>query len=277
MTTVNEDILKVLKGINRPISSSEIAKLTKRNPGSVRPSLRTLLKEGRIVQEFRGHYSHKSTQGVLFETPPRFQNLFIVASKCVGGEKIGVREEHKGLVHKIGFGADGSQLRIIFGYTRDKISWSLKAPRGIDYYGLNLATRLVEFECRNLGYEGLFWFVKNLEILRDDRTTRLEGLTSITLTDFQTDTLEKYYNKPRGVRREMKGPVNTTLSQLSALIYGGQNSYQMLQGVGVLSNKIDKMADVGKGTNRLIVDLAKTNNGLTDALFKLIDTLKESN
>lgn len=278
MTTIKEDILKVLKSLDRPISASQIARLAKRNPGSVRVDLRKLLQEGKIIQEFRGHYSHKPTYGIGFDQPPRFQNLYISATQCFGGEKIGVREEHKGLVHTISFGDDGSQIRIVFGFKNDKINWSLKAPGGVDYYGINLATRLVEFECRNLGYEGLFWYLRNIEVLRDDQTTRLEGISSITLTDFQTNTLEKYYNKPRGARREVKGPVNTSLSQLSALIYGGQSTYQLLQGVGIMSQKLDGLVDVQKHTNRLLVDKSRSDDRLTDAIFKLIDKVKlESN
>ena len=45
MVTVEEAILTVLKGIDRTISTAEIAKLAKRNPGSVRVKLRKLLRE----------------------------------------------------------------------------------------------------------------------------------------------------------------------------------------------------------------------------------------
>lgn len=271
MATVKEDTLRVLKGIDRPISTAEIAKLAKRNPGSVRVTLRILLKEGKITQEFRGHYSYKPTYGVGFDIEPRFQNLFITASKLIGGERIGVKFEHKGLIHTIPIGEDDSQIKIVFGYKRDKISWSVKAPRGLDYYGIELCTRIVNTECRRLGYKPLIWLLRNIEVLRDTESIRLEGIESVTLTDFQNRTMEKYYNKGRGARRELRSQTHTTLTQLTALIYGGQSSYQMLQGLGIVSQKIDGVVETGKNTNRLLVDSAKAQNRLTDAIFKLID------
>ncbi len=273
MATVKEDILKVLKGIDRPISTGEIAKLAKRNPGSVRVNLRILLREGKIIQEFRGHYSYKPIQGVGFDVPPRFQNLFVTADRRVGGERIGVRYEDLGRTLVIPIGGDGSQIRVIFGYKNNKINWTLKAPRGVDYYGIELATIIVNGECEIRGYSGVLWMLRNIEVLRDNENIRLEGISSVTMTDFQNKTLEKYYNRPGGVRREIRAVPNMPLSNLSAIIYGGQSSYQMLQGIGVLVKKIDGMVEVGKGTNRLLVDFGRSFKAFADSNLKVLDRL----
>ena len=70
------------------------------------------------------------------------------------------------------------------------------------------------------------WELWNFELLFDHESVRLEG------------TLEKYYNRPDGMRREVRSVKLTSVQDLEALIQGGVTTLTVMQGLNVLRSDI---------------------------------------
>ena len=260
--------------MDRPISPKEIAQNIKLNPNSIRVNLHRLLKEGKVIKKFYGHYSISPIDGVGYDRPPRVQNLFVRAEFFQSGQKIRVFECDKGRVDEFPFGEDGAQVRIIYGWKRGNISWSVKAPEGLDLYGLRLVRSLVESSCGYSGYKDLNWMVSNFEFLWDHEGLRFEGVKSVTLQSFDT-VLEKYYSKDDGLRKEIRASLPTELDHILALVQGGQPAFNLIQGVGVLSQKIDALVEAQKGQNRQLSNHNRLLEALVDSQTKLNDTLND--
>ncbi|MBN1389405.1 MAG: hypothetical protein JXA22_02060 [Candidatus Thermoplasmatota archaeon] len=64
------------------------------------------------------------------------------------------------------------------------------------------------------------WIVKTIDINRDFRGARLEGLSCLTLQDFQSDVIFKFYNKPYGVRLEASNSYPINLYSIISWING---------------------------------------------------------
>lgn len=266
MPTQERKIITFLEVTDRPISPKEIAKETRINPNSVRSVLSKLLSRGEIIKDFYGHYSISPTHG-MGEFLPRVQNLFVVSEDFDRYDRIprGMRDVLIPL-------EDEAQIRLLFGSKRNKVSWSVKAPKGLDLYGLQLCRRVVDDAVRTRGFKNVNWMVKNFELLQDMENIRLEGLKSVTI-DGLTGVLEKYYNKGAGFRREVRASIPTPVENILALARGGIPTYQVIQGVGLVAKKIDDSVEVQKNTNRLLVDLTKVVGALADAQLRMQDSI----
>ncbi len=119
----------------------------------------------------------------------------------------------------------------------------------------------------------MFWEVRNYEFLWDSRGERLEGLKAFTLDDLQ-GTLEKYYNKAYGVRREIvqKGQAQR-FEDLIALASGGLPAYQMSSSVALLAVKIENLTKVfGRSLQRK----EKSDDAMvaiSESQFRVLDIL----
>ena len=84
-------------------------------------------------------------------------------------------------------------IATFFGFTHGRVSWTVKAPLGLDYYGLILAKKLVECKIAHREYVVDPWLVRNFETLQDHMGIRIEGLAkSVTLDDFAGNLLKIY-------------------------------------------------------------------------------------
>jgi len=263
LATVKQKILNLLQGIDRLLTPKEIASFTKTNYNTVRRVLTSLVRDGLVVREFRGHYRLKPIHGL--GSAPRVQNLFVVA------EGVGVRRSEV-FVWEFGGVEGGFRVRVLFGVKRGRVSWSVRAPLGLDLYGLRLVRRVVELECEKRGYRDLKWMVRNYELLWDERGIRFEGVKAVTLEDLD-GTMEKYYNKHYGVRREVRSSRPTRIEDLVALVQGGLPTYQVVQGVGVLEKRIDELTRAIKEQNRLNYEMFRIQQANQEALYRLIDKI----
>jgi len=122
------------------MSPSEIARSTKLKPNIARARLSELRKKGEVQRKFRGYYECNPTYDVGFHTPPRVQNLRVTAKEV----PITVSDVYERVVRNL-------RIRITFGVKRGKISYTVKASKGLDLDGLRLCHALVNTECEVRG------------------------------------------------------------------------------------------------------------------------------
>lgn len=261
MTTISRKILHFLELMDRSLGPLEIAQNLKLNPNTVRARLSELRRRGDVHRPIPGQYTIDPTYGVGFKTPPRVQNLRVTArGAAVDRSETVVRD------------LDDLRIRITFGKKRGIISYTVKAPRGLDPYGLRLAHELVTMEAFLRGFEGLDWRAVNFEFLWDDQSVRLEGVTAVTFNDLM-GTLEKYYNKDQGLRRELRGAQGVRVQDLEALIQGGITSYQNLQGLSVLRTEVQRLTESVKGIHYQYRDMLAMFKADHDAVLRLVDSV----
>ena len=281
MGRIANEIIRVLKAEDRPLSPIEIAKIIKQNRNSVRSEIRRLVRKGIIEKAFYGHYCTKPT--IVVGTPPRLQNLLFIATSLKYPELKGKVRDHKEFVYEFSDKPDIPELDfrvwLTFGKKRDKINWTVKAPLGLDLYALLMARQWVDEKCGqyNPEFRNLVWDANKFEFLFDHMSVKLEGVSIITIDDL-VGTMEKYYNKSYGVRHEIRSSVKgKKIEDLVNLVSGGLPQSQMMQGVVVLQNEIRSLVDAVKDSNRINVDLTgsvnRTMSAFTEAQFKMIDRL----
>jgi len=277
MATISDAIVEFLKKIDRPIGPLEIATNIERNYNSVRSTLSKLYKSGRINKDFYGHYSigrgYESTG--YGEELPRIQNLGV---RSIG--RVGVRGVDSGRVWVYEPNPEivgGLRVELRFGFQNKKLSWTVRSPEGMDFWGLRLVRSLVEGEVERCGYVVPEWEAHSHELLKDHMGLKIEGATVVTLNGLE-GTLEKIYNKVYGVRRELRVNRPVALNQLEAFWQGGLQYSQVVQMVGVMSNKISEFVESSKGQNRLLATmnsqikaLFETNIRLTETINKLLE------
>jgi len=240
MERIQDRILKAIKEIDRPITPLELAKIIGANPESVRTRLSKMLKAGLIIRPFPRHYKPIPIYGV--GSPPRLQNLLVVADKVKNPELKGLVTSHVIEKEFPSIPDETFRVRLVFGSKRDKIHWTVKAPMGLDYYGLLMTRAWVESEVSALlDLIDLNWMVKRYEILWDHLGIKLEGVSVVTIDDLE-GTMEKYYNKFYSVRKEVRqSPESQKLENLVALASGGLPQYQMTSSLALLVNQVENM------------------------------------
>lgn len=268
-TTIRFKILAYLRTQDHPQSAKKIAQIIKEKENSVRPELSKLVREGVIQRVRHGYYSTNPMYVEdLVHEPPRVQNLLVVAE--------GVDVEAHDAVD-LPFGGDVRsdtflRVSIEFGVKRDKISWRVKAPLGLDLYALRLCRGLVEEVCAVRGYSGLTWIVRNFELLYDYQGFELKGANAITFSDLD-GTLEKIYNRRDGVRREVRSSKETSLEALIALTQGGLALFQVVQGVFYVGKNVAALTDAVMYTNRSQLDISRQQLAILEALYRVIDRI----
>ena len=264
LTTHTLIILKFLSKVEHPVTPSVISQKTGIKVNIVRARLGEMMRSGKIIRPFRGHYVCDSRYGVG-RPPPKVQNLQIQG-------KTSIREEHKGEPSKghwerIDLG--DLSINIQFGYKRKQITYYIGASRGLDLYGYRLAHTLVVERLASMGYEAHDWVVIRCEFLFDYEGVLLEGVKSVTWSDLE-GTLEKYYNKPEGMRREIRATKPTSVRDLEALIMGGITTNMVLQRLDVLSTEHSKLTDAVKGIYYSYRDMLKVFKADHKAVFRLV-------
>lgn len=271
MTSITRKILHYLSIVDRPQTPREIAQNLKLNPNTVRARLSELRKKGMVLRQFTHHYMISPTYGVGSKSPPRVQNLRVTARDVPVTRSETIVRELPG--PDVG-GPDTLRIRITFGKKRGIISYTVKAPMGLDLYGLRLVHELVEMETWLRGYQDLDWRAVNFEFLWDDQAVRLEGVQAVTFDDL-TGTLEKYYNKGLGHRRELRGSSGARIQDLEALIQGGISSHQNLQGLNVLRGEVQHLTEALKGIHYQYRDMMEMFKASQAASTRLIDRVDD--
>lgn len=182
-------------------------------------------------------------------------------------------------------GEDPLRLRVQLGGKRGKVTWTVKAPLGLDVYSFRLACWMVEDLLNGLDY-GIRTFsevfmVQNAEYLYDMMGIRLEGMKAVTVSSFDGE-LSKIYQKSYGVRYEARDSRPTSLSNVLALVQGGIPVNEVLQGVGVVHSDLGALTSAIKGQNRLINDMLKyvkpsveAGPRFAEAIDKILDRLED--
>ena len=281
MTKLQEKLLNALEDTDRPLTPLELSKIIGANPESVRTRLSKMLKAGIIIRPIPRHYKPIPRYGV--GSPPRLQNLMVVASRDKNPVLKGRVSSH--VIEKTfpTYPEDTFRVRLIFGGKRDKIHWTVKAPIGLDYYGLVLARAWADSEVKaHLGVEDLIWDVRRYDLFWDTMAIRLEGISIITIDDLQ-GTLEKYYNKFYGIRKEVhQTPEAASLDSLVSLASGGIPQYQMTSSVAHLVSKVDEMTrGIGlflqgvDSDRRIVKAVSESQIRMADILDKIATKLKD--
>ena len=134
-----QKILDYLAAADTPVSCFSVAKSLCFNPNSVRARLSELARAGSVERVAPGLYSINSSHGV--GKPPRVQNFLAVAHPSPAVRESGCWEYR--FTGPPG-GAEGEvRLGLRFGRKRNKVTWTVRAPLGLDYYGLMFAYGLV--------------------------------------------------------------------------------------------------------------------------------------
>ncbi len=296
-----ERILDLLRAADRPLSPYTIAEKLGINDNSVRGRLSDLARKGMIERVYRGYYQIISTQGVGASIkPPKIQNIKAIVHPSPRLTKpILEKGRADGLVyykkreyhHIFEFqgppeGNDGMvRLDLTFGLTRNKITWDMKAPLGLDYYGLMISYEYVKKIINLVGVSILesdyidfskprCFMMVNYEFLDDIIGIKLEGVNCITFRTFEGH-FEKIYSKTYGVRREVRSNQPRPISEILALYQGGLPNYMVAQASYDIARTVEKQTEAIKHVNRNLVNLVSQNNVIAKAQLKVLDFLAE--
>ena len=255
-------ITQYLSNIDRPVGAPEIASSLKLLPHSVRARLSELRKKGIVFKPYYGKYSITPTYGLeMIGRLSRVQNLRGSAESSIPVVF------HDDVVVVAG----DVQISVTFGVKRSLISFVVRAPLGLDLYGLDLVLFTIERICKDRGFVGLQWYVKNWEILHDVGGLRLDGVEAITFRDFR-GSFEKFYNRP-GLRREIRGSGSRKMSmaQLQAFMEGGLARFDIVRTLEDIVSEITEVKEAQKGTNRFINRMAQFNQAILEALTRMLE------
>lgn len=293
MVTHEDRIMRIFQKDNRDYTAYELASLAKIPKTSVYSTLHRMMNKGLVRRVERGIYRANPTIGVGdISEPMRIQNLRIIADS-MDGEPVRVPgwleyRPYVGFVCDLelpGLGGgeeDVVRLRFQIGRKRGKLTFTVRAPLGLDLYGLQFALwwlgeRLVEY-----GFTGsVGWVVdRGTEMFRDYPDVDLDALGSraITLGEFN-GWVEKIYQKVYGMRRELRLDRQTSLDAILAVTMGGFSAGQVL-GMNALairemekSNRVLRSWSVGASDTQRAIE--STMPQFLNAIFSLIDKVDD--
>ncbi|MCW4049214.1 MAG: hypothetical protein NWE89_05695 [Candidatus Bathyarchaeota archaeon] len=265
MGTLQEKIIQYMAELDRPISPSNIAQILKENPNSVRSRLTRMVSAGLITRVYHGHYRVIPVTGV--GSPPKVQNLQVIALRSQNPELFKRVKSHTEVRTFPSPPGEEFSVRVQFGEKRHQINYTVKAPTGLDYYGL-LAVRAYAEEVvhRRTGLIDLNWDVIKFDWLRDTFRIQMEGVKVVSIDDL-SGLMLKFYNKLYGLRQEIAvSPKASNLQELIGVMSGGIPQYQMTNQLAILVAQFDKF-QAGFG---LIFQGLEKQGRLMNALTKAI-------
>lgn len=272
MSRIQDRILAALEEKDRPLSPLELSKIIKANPESVRTRLSKMVKSSLIKRSYPGHYEPIPTTGV--GSPPKIQNLQVIARRSKNPELFKRVKSHEYVKSYPSPPGEDFVIRVEFGQKRHQINYTVKAPTGLDYYGLlSVHSYAEEVVRRRIGLTDLNWDVIKFDWLRDFVRWQLEGVSVYTIDDLK-GTMLKFYNKFYGIRQEVTiSPDASRLEDLVNIMSGGIPQYQMTSSLALLVKKMDESIEVQKNNNRLVSDLTKIIGALADAQLRTQDSI----
>ena len=242
---------------------SDIAKMTGISSASVSGRLTELKKLNLVIWKPGGYYAInplRNPVGIIDGVVPtvvgwRLQNVNLFA--LVG---VGVSDD-------VCFDFGGLSISVGFGVSRGKVSVVVGCPCGLTYEGWLLVLDKVDCVCLDRGYVGLEWFVSMCEVLRDYDSMRLDGLSGVTLRDFNTGFVEKIYEKPGGVvrhERRIHGPVDPIpRNTVASFLFGGLAGLDYSGRLSAIEREVEGLKVAQKYGNR---ELGEIRRGLGEIL-----------
>ncbi len=199
-----------------------------------------MTKAGLIELAYRGHYRIKPSTGV--GSPPKVQNLQVVARRSKNPGLFKRVKSHTEVRTFPSPPGEEFSVRVQFGEKRHQINYTVKAPTGLDYYGL-LAIRAYAEEVvhRRTGLTDLNWDVIKFDWLRDTFRIQMEGVSVVSIDDL-SGLMLKFYNKLYGLRHEVAiSPGASNLQDLIGVMSGGIPQYQMTNHLAILVKEMEAM------------------------------------
>ena len=273
-----EKILEFLRALDRPVSPFFVSKSLGINPNSTRARIHDLSRVGLLERVAPGLYAIVPTHGV--GRPPRIQNFTAVAHPS---PSIQVSESWE-YVFSGPPGGDEGKVRVAlsFGRKRNKITWTIRAPLGLDYYGLMFSYALVQCELARKGYtvrdepgdleRPECFMVRVAELLDDKIGLGLEGIKCLTFRDLKGN-FEKIYEKQYGIRREVRFTEQRPISEILALYQGGLPSFMVAQSSYDVARSVEKNTETLKYLYRNQAELTRITNSVLNALWKILDKM----
>jgi len=253
-----------------PVSPYSVSKDLNLNPNSVRARLSELSRFGPVERVFHGHYSIAPTYRVGEEIRPLIHDLRAVAVV----ERVFKSDEWSYEYETMGHdGLDTFKVWLQFGKKRNKITCGIKSPLGLDLDKFRLVRRLVECELARRDYVWPMEWSVTVHFNKDYFGIRLDGLKCITWDDID-GIMVRFYNKGKGLRREVVTGRPISLLEVEALLQGGMSVYQVVQAqmsttyaVKDMVEKIDKMSWLNH-------QILKQQQSILEALYRLLDNNK---
>ena len=212
-----ERILKVLESSETILSPKIIAQKAKVKPSTARYYLRELLKEGKIIQPFRGYYANKTRYGMGI-SPVLLHNVILV---CEGLDWLDFSDD---VVRWVG----DVKVRVQFGRKRRKVTVRISCDEGMDrntvLLAMDKAFSIIKERTGREVDESWLWEFRTNEVHRDVFGVRIDvnsrkGSFCYTRKGL-FGLIERIYQKDRDrVRIEHKVSRKMTLDELTTLIH----------------------------------------------------------
>jgi hypothetical protein len=244
-----------------------IAILIGEKSSSVRTALFRLFREGKIIRVHRGFYKWagniSETEGGVGGPLPKIHNIVITCRipKAIDAQKISQFHDY---ILSIG----DVKLTFSYGIKRRKITVRLSCDKGLDFRGFKLAMELIKTYILILygfkpGDDDLH--VVSCEINEDYHGLRVEGWKCLTVAGLG-GALERIYRKENNLVRSEVRVKYTSPEAIYALLKGGVQSYNVIQELHILAEKVEDLGRSMKYHNQLDLEMR-------DLLLKILERL----
>jgi len=251
-------ILNVIEKSEIELSPKQIQRKTGFKASTIRVYLRRLLKQGKIVQPYTGHYCSKTIHGMVF-VPLRVHNLVVQ----VDAPWLDVSDDVVVWVGDV-------KVRVQFGLKRKRITGRISCDGGMDknsvLFALDKFYDVVWLKC---GRRVERVVVKTFEVNRDFFGIRLDGVKCYTRRGLHDLIMRIYQKEEDVVRGEYKISKSMTVDEFASLIQGGISSYNLNQFNFMLLKKVESLIEGLKFTNVVLSDVVKVQKALLDRLNRL--------
>lgn len=251
-------ILSLLEKSETELFPKQISRETGIKHATVKKYLRDLLAQNKILQPYKGAYCSRIAYGMIV-VPLRCHHVIL----SVNAPWLGFSDEVREVVGDV-------VVRLQFGLERRRVTVRLSCDGGMDYrtllFALNRAYDLFEGRTGRKVEEVV---VKCFELNRDFHGVRVDGAKCYTRKGF-FDFIDRVYQKDRStVRAETVITREMTVDQLQTLVQGGVPSFEISQGVFVLAQKVDKLAEAIRFQNQVI-------QGLMNEMIKIKEKMEKT-
>jgi len=232
----------------------EIGLKLKINHSTVRGYCRQLLREGKIVQPYKGAYCSKITHGMIF-VPLRVHNVIL----GVDAPWLDFSDDVTEMVGSV-------KVRVQFGRQRRRLTGRISCDRGMDQNAVVFAIqRCYDLMEGRTGRKVENIVVKTFEVNRDYQGVRIDGVKCYTVKGF-FDVLERIYQKEASVvRTEHKVTKDMTVDQFQALMHGGVTGFNVTQALFALTQDVKRLGDAQKFNNELMSKVLRTLEALLNS------------
>lgn len=245
MATIKERLLKALADHRNPVHWRALRDETGLNKNSVRSDLSKLVKSGAVERPYKGFYRIKAVGGMGVDKPLLVHSVQL---RWVPGDFVvfaPVVEEVGSVIIKVGRDVK-----------RRRVSGFIGHPVGMD---LDLfRSSLLIFRLKVKDLFGRAPLVDELQVInvqfnRDLEGVRLEGLKAVTVTSV-LGVMERFYNKPWGVRTEVQAAPRS-VRDIEIMLRGGVTMFNVAQSNFVLAAEVRRLIDVQKGQAPILASI----------------------